>query len=431
MYFIDTDGAYCFTLGVDRCDPSEHVINKIRIIKVGNDSVSFSETILCSASNGMIFHHHRLICQDSSDKTLINAAMEKYCSELQNLPPIVQPQEASPSSSITSPSSSTAPLSRSPLPETRASRRPTPYPAPVSLVRSELSRPAASMPLGRLQLSRPSASISSASHSRSAASMPVGRLQPSRSAPASSMGSASHSGAAAFMPVGRLQSLAPSSSMDSASHLNVPTSAMSSETTERPALRQAPFFHAPQTMPSMRVKPSRSARTERRSSLLATSSVIPQGELDNSRPGPSTDPTSTLGMQPIMPSREEPALNLGLPLAPKITRKPIPEKIKRDVIAFFSKPDYLNDTVYSVYKDFKIAHETGSIQLEFLPSRAAVEGIMKEAGYITHVPSSGPHIRAMNYITLPLNLQVPQQQQQAPQEEVPQEEAPQEEAPQD
>ncbi len=86
MHFIDLDGAYVFTLGLDACEPHMHRTGIPRIVSVGNKDICFLEAVKCSASDGMFFHEHRLIPEDTSKPRLVTRAVEQYCSQLQNPP---------------------------------------------------------------------------------------------------------------------------------------------------------------------------------------------------------------------------------------------------------------------------------------------------------------------------------------------------------
>ncbi len=85
MYFIDSDGAYAFTLGIDACEPQEHRADSPLILSVGNQNIHFLETVECTRSNDMYFHEHRLRPISTSNLDLVTHAVREYCSKLQTL----------------------------------------------------------------------------------------------------------------------------------------------------------------------------------------------------------------------------------------------------------------------------------------------------------------------------------------------------------
>ncbi len=142
MYFIDLDGSYVFTLGLDTCEPPRHGTDMPRVVKVDNRNVYFLETVKCTSSNGMFFHEHRLVPEDTNNPELVARAVEQYCSQLQNSPTAPsheQRQDEQQRQAIELPATFASSLQVMPERSTlsardRSTRRLSPYPGTSSLL---------------------------------------------------------------------------------------------------------------------------------------------------------------------------------------------------------------------------------------------------------------------------------------------------------
>lgn len=347
MYVFDAASQCCvFTLGIDACEPEEHGVERPLVVNVGNQNVHFLETIICTTSNNMVFHEHRLKPLDVSNQNLVAKAVQNYCSKLQALPSRDRQQEAL----LPVPSSSSF--------QARSPRRTMPYPDAASIQQRRLvplsiesstdtalsPDLAASIPSEKLVQSRQESSMGSASLSRMAPVMPLEKLPSSRSETV--IGSALHSDVMASMPSGSF--VPPESSMDSASSSEIIPASSLIELLKQPL----------------------------RSSISLNISPRESGD---SRLGSSTHSASVASLWGLEDPRPEPSSVF------KTLRKPVTDEMK-DIITEHCINNYVGRSGYYAHAQLENAVKDGLVKLDFVPSRSTIETILEERRYIkTHI----------------------------------------------
>lgn len=336
MYVFDAASQCCvFTLGIDACEPEEHSVNQPLVVRVGNQDVNFSETIICTASDGIFFHEHRLKPTDASSKELVAEAVQSYCRRLQGIPPEKSQQEAG----LPAPSGS----------RIRSPRRPAPYPD------------AASIQQRRLALSRSESFLSSISSPDAVPVTPTGILE--HFSPESSLSSASLSDTVPVMPLEGLQHSSSGTSMEQTSSPD--TVAVTSlrqllQSKSRSAVRTTIFIDPPPAIPLRELGYSRAGSSKSSTPALAA----PPKKLEEPKPGPSGEA--------------------------KTTKKLVTERMK-EIVTNYCTNHCVGKTGYYAHIHLQNAVKDGRLGgLDFVPSRTKIEKILEQGGYmVTHVDSLG------------------------------------------
>ncbi len=380
MCFVDADGSYVFTLGIDACEPQEHRVNCPLILKVGNQNINVLETVNCTRSNGMYFHEHRLRPLDTSDLDLVTHAVQRYCSKLQTLqenPASGENEGIVALSSISVESSKPQPATDSADPRPGTSSHSSP--AESSQVRSQLR---VQSPRARA-VSRPSPYPDTSSIQQRRA--PLSQSQSSTDSTNTLSSMLSHSSSAAFQPIAL-----PSTS---GSRITQPDQKTIEPELKRKVIDYCLEHHEGKTcyhaftqlqkafneemvvleyMPSRTtleniLKEAQHIRIEQTSSDRISKTIA----RDPSLAAPPLSNSSAAG--PLLPT-------LGF-TAPREGQRYLTTEAKQTLLNYCLE-NHVGKSCYQAFEHLKKAYDKGEITLDHIPSRTGLENILKQTGYL-------------------------------------------------